>query len=78
MPIALYCSSNKIETYALLDEGSSFTMVDSFMVRQLGFQGQQSKLNLHWYAEKVSEEMTSVVDLQVSGVVYVMYMVSQI
>ena len=68
VPVILYGPSNKIETYALLDEGSSVTMVDSSLVKQLGLQGQQSKLNLNWYAGKASQEVATVVNMHVSGV----------
>ena len=68
VPVVLYGPNSKIETHALLDEGSSVTMVDSSLVRQLGLQGQQSKLNLQWYAGKASQEMASVVNMHVSGI----------
>lgn len=56
-----------VETYALLDEGSSVTMMDSSLVRQLGLQGRQNNLNLSWYGGKSSQEVAMVVDLHVSG-----------
>ncbi|XP_065361998.1 uncharacterized protein LOC135955572 [Calliphora vicina] len=68
VPIVLYGPSNKIETYALLDEGSSVTMVDSSLVKKLGLQGHQSQLNLNWYAVKASQETATVVDMHVSGI----------
>ena len=36
LPVVLYGPNCAIETYALLDEGSSVTIVDSSLVRQLG------------------------------------------
>ncbi|XP_065356291.1 uncharacterized protein LOC135950688 [Calliphora vicina] len=68
VPIVLYGPSYKIETYALLDEGSSVTMVDSSLVKKLGLQGHQSQLNLNWYAGKASQETATVVDKHVSGI----------
>ncbi|XP_065365548.1 uncharacterized protein LOC135958579 [Calliphora vicina] len=68
VPIVLYGRSNKIETYAWLDEGSSVTMVDSSLVKKLGLQGHQSQLNLNWYAGKASQETATVVDMHVSGI----------
>ncbi|XP_037807849.1 uncharacterized protein LOC119601162 isoform X2 [Lucilia sericata] len=52
----------------ILDEGSSVTMMDSSLVRQLGLQGRQSQLNLSWYGGKSAQEAVMVVDLHVSGV----------
>ncbi|XP_037818591.1 uncharacterized protein LOC119608296 [Lucilia sericata] len=68
LPVVLYGPNCSIETYALLDEGSSVTMMDSSLVRQLGLQGRQSQLNLSWYGGKSAQEAVMVVDLHVSGV----------
>ncbi|XP_065363858.1 uncharacterized protein LOC135957111 [Calliphora vicina] len=68
LPVVLYGPNCAIETYALLDEGSSVTMMDSSLVRQLGLHGRQSQLNLSWYGGKSAQEPVMVVDLHVSGV----------
>ncbi|XP_073843555.1 uncharacterized protein [Musca autumnalis] len=68
VPVKLYGSNCVVETFALLDEGSSVTMIDSSLVRQLGLSGRQSKLNLSWYGGKSSQESAMVVDLHVSGI----------
>ncbi|XP_073838192.1 uncharacterized protein [Musca autumnalis] len=67
LPVKLYGPNCVVETFALLDEGSSVTMIDSSLVRQLGLSGRQSKLNLSWYGGKSSQESAMVVDLHVSG-----------
>lgn len=67
LPVKLYGPNCVLETFALLDEGSSVTMIDSSLVRQLGLSGRQSKLNLSWYGGKSSQESAMVVDLHVSG-----------
>lgn len=42
LPVKLYGPNCVLETFALLDEGSSVTMIDSSLVRQLGLSGRQS------------------------------------
>lgn len=68
VPIVLYGPKSRIETYALLDEGSSVTMMDSDLVKEMGLQSRKDKLNLQWYAGNSSQEMASVVNLHISGV----------
>ncbi|XP_073831631.1 uncharacterized protein [Musca autumnalis] len=67
LAVKLYGPNCVVETFAFLDEGSSVTMIDSSLVRQLGLSGRQSKLNLSWYGGKSSQESAMVVDLHVSG-----------
>lgn len=68
LPVILYGPNCVVETFALLDEGSSVTMIDSSLVRQLGLKGRQSNLNLSWYGGKSSQEVAMVVDLHIGGV----------
>ncbi|XP_044573977.1 uncharacterized protein LOC123258165 [Drosophila ananassae] len=39
LPVTLYGGGKQVDTYALLDEGSSVTMVDNELVAELGVQG---------------------------------------
>ncbi|XP_067625507.1 uncharacterized protein [Eurosta solidaginis] len=67
LPVTLYGNQRRIDTYALLDEGSSITMIDSDIVRELGIQGRKQSLNIQWFGGRTVEELTMVVDLLISG-----------
>ncbi|XP_054091903.1 uncharacterized protein LOC105220591 [Zeugodacus cucurbitae] len=67
LPVTLYGNQRRVETYALLDEGSSITMIDSALVRDLGMRGSEQSLNVQWFGGHVAQESTFVVDLFISG-----------
>ena len=67
VPVKLYGPNCVVDTYGLLDEGSSVTMMDSSLVKQLGLTARKSSLNLSWYGGKSSQEEALVVDLHISG-----------
>ncbi|EDX15941.1 GD10396 [Drosophila simulans] len=46
LPVTLYGAGRKVETYALLDDGSSVTMIDDELRRDLGVQGERRQLNI--------------------------------
>ncbi|XP_043661538.1 uncharacterized protein LOC122625509 [Drosophila teissieri] len=49
LPFTLYGAGRKVDTYALLDEGSSVTMIDDELRRDLGVQGERRQLNIQWF-----------------------------
>ncbi|XP_033240069.1 uncharacterized protein [Drosophila pseudoobscura] len=67
LPVTLYGASRVVNTYALLDEGLSVTMVDDSLRKDLGVQGERRHLNIQWFGGRSSRELTSLVSLQVSG-----------
>ncbi|XP_039227211.1 uncharacterized protein LOC120320742 [Drosophila yakuba] len=68
LPVTLYGAGRKVDTYALLDEGSSVTMIDDVLRRDLGVQGEHRQLNIQWFGGRAAREPTNVVSLQISGV----------
>ncbi|XP_036217946.2 uncharacterized protein [Bactrocera oleae] len=67
LPVTLYGNQRRVDTYALLDEGSSITMIDSALVRDLGMRGCEQHLNVQWFGGHAAQESTFVVDLLISG-----------
>ncbi|XP_043661589.1 uncharacterized protein LOC122625564 [Drosophila teissieri] len=68
LPVTLYGAGRKVDTYALLDEGSSVTMIDDELRKDLGVQGERRQLNIQWFGGKATREPTNVVSLKISGV----------
>ncbi|XP_039488815.1 uncharacterized protein LOC120450089 [Drosophila santomea] len=68
LPVTLYGAGRRVDTYALLDEGSSVTMIDDELRRDLGVQGERRQLNIQWFGGREAREPTNVVSLQISGV----------
>ncbi|XP_044573590.1 uncharacterized protein LOC123257729 [Drosophila ananassae] len=67
LPVTLYGGGKQVDTYALLDEGSSVTMVDNELVAELGVQGVRRQLNVQWFGGRATREPTNVVSLEISG-----------
>ncbi|XP_070132547.1 uncharacterized protein [Drosophila bipectinata] len=67
LPVTLYGAGRQVDTYALLDEGSSVTMIDNELRRDLGLQGEHRQLNVQWFGGRASREPTNVVSLEISG-----------
>ncbi|XP_036347651.1 uncharacterized protein LOC118757028 [Rhagoletis pomonella] len=66
-PVVLYGKLRYVETYALLDEGSSITMVDKAILHELGLHGKEHRLNLQWFGGRAAKEPAVVVDMCVTG-----------
>ncbi|XP_044572125.1 uncharacterized protein LOC123257373 [Drosophila ananassae] len=67
LPVTLYGDGKQVDTYALLDEGSSVTMVDNELVAELSVQGVRRQLNVQWFGGRATREPTNVVRLEISG-----------
>ncbi|XP_070134411.1 uncharacterized protein [Drosophila bipectinata] len=65
--LTLYGENKQIDTYALLDEGSSVTLIDDELIRSLNLKGESRQLNVQWFGGKSAKEHTKVVNLQISG-----------
>ncbi|XP_017461425.1 PREDICTED: uncharacterized protein LOC108354765, partial [Rhagoletis zephyria] len=67
LPVTLYGKDKSVNTYALLDEGSSVTLIDSALVQELGLRGHQRKLHVQWFGGRAAEKLSQVVNLFISG-----------
>ncbi|XP_058465568.1 uncharacterized protein LOC131439056 [Malaya genurostris] len=68
VPITLSNGSRRIDTFAFLDEGSSHTLIDASITRQLGTIGISEPLQLVWTSDVSRRECASErVDLTISG-----------
>ncbi|XP_032289057.1 uncharacterized protein [Drosophila virilis] len=67
LPVTLHGANKRIDTYALLDEGSSVTMIDDELLRDLDIKGERRQLNIQWFGGRATREPTTVVSMEVSG-----------
>uniref|UniRef100_A0A182XQ18 Peptidase aspartic putative domain-containing protein n=1 Tax=Anopheles quadriannulatus TaxID=34691 RepID=A0A182XQ18_ANOQN len=51
MPVTLYRGNNQIDTYAFVDEGSSLTMIEMSLAKELGVHGEKDPLQLVFVKE---------------------------
>ncbi|KAG5871844.1 hypothetical protein JTB14_007642 [Gonioctena quinquepunctata] len=67
--VKLYGQENNIETYALLDEGSTVTLIDSSIAEILKLHGPTSPICLQWTNQMTQdEEYSKMVHLEIAGV----------
>ncbi|XP_070136239.1 uncharacterized protein [Drosophila bipectinata] len=64
LPVTLNGENMQIDTYALLDEGSSVRLIDDELI--LNLKGESRQLNVQWFGGKSAKEHTKVVNLQIS------------
>ncbi|XP_017473761.1 PREDICTED: uncharacterized protein LOC108364548 [Rhagoletis zephyria] len=57
-----------ITVYAMLDEGSSITLLEESIADELGIKGRSTSLTLQWYNTKQISEQFRILNLQISGV----------
>ncbi|XP_036327132.1 uncharacterized protein LOC118739729 [Rhagoletis pomonella] len=67
LPVTLYGRQRRLETYTLLDEGSSITMLDDTLANELDLRGRPSRLNVQWFGGHAVQEQATIVDLFISG-----------
>ncbi|XP_046867756.1 uncharacterized protein LOC124460608 [Drosophila willistoni] len=67
LPVTLYGSNRRVETYALLDEASSVTMIDEVLLKDLGLNGERSQLAVKWFKNMTTQEPTKRINLHISG-----------
>ncbi|XP_036329455.1 uncharacterized protein LOC118741564 [Rhagoletis pomonella] len=67
LPVTVYGRQRHIDTYALLDEGSSITMIDNTLAEELDLRGQQHNLNVQWFGGHSVQEPATLVGLYISG-----------
>ena len=67
MPVILYGPNGRMELYAMLDEGSSLSLLEESVAKQLGLKGNPMPLQLQWYGEQIHNEVSTRVSLEVSA-----------
>jgi len=67
LPVTLYGRNKQVDIYAVLDEGSSVTLIDDDIIQSLNLKGKSRQLNVQWFGGKSAREHTTVVSLQISG-----------
>ncbi|XP_067626860.1 uncharacterized protein [Eurosta solidaginis] len=67
LPGTLYGKQRRVDTYALLDEGSSITMMEDSLVKELNLVGRSYSLNVQWFGGHSVQEPATLVELQISG-----------
>ncbi|XP_036328016.1 uncharacterized protein LOC118740546 [Rhagoletis pomonella] len=67
LPVTLHGRNKRVDTYALLDEGSSVTMLDEALAQELGLHGKQQRLSIQWVGGRSAQEPSVVVDLFING-----------
>ncbi|XP_062703755.1 uncharacterized protein LOC115259735 [Aedes albopictus] len=68
IPVMLFNGNRRCETFAFLDEGSSLTLIEASLARQLGAVGVPEPLELRWTSSvKRNEESSQRVDFEISG-----------
>ncbi|XP_062714710.1 uncharacterized protein LOC134291225 [Aedes albopictus] len=67
IPVTIYGQSKSIDTFAFLDEGSSATLVEQSLARQLDLEGPVIPLCLKWTVDMFrSEESSKIVKFEIS------------
>ncbi|XP_055590063.1 uncharacterized protein LOC129742216 [Uranotaenia lowii] len=68
MPVTLYSSEKQVHALALIDEGSSVTLIDNDLANQLGAEGEREPLQMSWANGINSTENESLkLNLKISG-----------
>lgn len=68
VPVELYVNDRKVSTYAYLDEGSSFTLMERHVADKLGISGTPETICLLWTNNVHRQEESEVVNLKIAGV----------
>ena len=68
VPVELYVNDRKVSTYAYLDEGSSFTLMERNVADKLGISGTPETICLLWTNNVHRQEESEVVNLKIAGV----------
>ncbi|XP_065095799.1 uncharacterized protein LOC135717600 [Ochlerotatus camptorhynchus] len=68
VPVTLYNDGIKVQTYAFLDSGSSLTLMEEGLAKELNLRGESHPLCLHWTADTCRYEDDAMrVSLNISG-----------
>ena len=68
IPVTLFGPKGKVKTNALLDEGSTISLLDSDLAKKLGLKGVKSPLNVKWMdASSRQDSDSQIVSLEITG-----------
>ncbi|XP_062715911.1 uncharacterized protein LOC134291768 [Aedes albopictus] len=68
IPVTLFANEKTINTFAFLDEGSSSTLIEARVARELGVKGEVYSLCLQWTGDvERSEDKSELIRLEISG-----------
>ncbi|XP_036347760.1 uncharacterized protein LOC118757126 [Rhagoletis pomonella] len=68
LPIELRGANNHIiKTFALIDEGSSCTLINKAVASQLGMSGQSTQLSLQWFGGRETKFKSMRLEVQIKG-----------
>ncbi|XP_036329145.1 uncharacterized protein LOC118741318 [Rhagoletis pomonella] len=67
LPVTLFGPRGKIEIYAMIDEGSSVSLLSDSIATSLGLQGPASLLSLQWYGRNKTTEKSRKVTVELRG-----------
>ncbi|XP_062538821.1 uncharacterized protein LOC134207119 [Armigeres subalbatus] len=68
VPVTLFGNDRSVHTFAFLDEGSSSTLVDVRIARELGLKGEVYPLYLQWTSDvERCEDSSQLIRLEISG-----------
>ncbi|XP_058817854.1 uncharacterized protein LOC131681160 [Topomyia yanbarensis] len=68
VPVVLSSDSNRLTTFAFIDEGSSYTLLEESVAKQLGVEGHTEPLTLQWTENvKRIEPKSQRVQIDISG-----------
>ncbi|XP_036320424.1 uncharacterized protein LOC118734934, partial [Rhagoletis pomonella] len=68
LPVILSGPKSSITVYAMMDEGSSVTLLEEEIANTLGVRGCIAPLTLQWYNDKQTTEKSRVVNLEIRGI----------
>lgn len=68
VPVKLYGKGGPVRTLALLDDGSSATLVEEALATELGLSGPRSSLEMQWMNGRCVTEMSQRISLVISGI----------
>lgn len=70
VPVVIQGPKNEIHTFAFLDSGSTITMIEDWLLKSLGVDGDPEPLHLRWTGNKTRvEENSQKVKLRIKGVI---------
>lgn len=81
IPIKVYNGSNAIETYALIDEGSKISFVDSSLLEELNLDVSdkaENSIRIKWYGKEFKDEKSRTISLEISGMENKIYTLNNI